>query len=114
MAKTAESRTQKDMVTELLESGILSPTEIVSAAKEKFGAEIPKANVNQIKVQWKKAKNATGRKVQIKRSPAVAKPSEDGSQVTAATGPSELEVAKFALRLGGVEKAIRALQNLMK
>jgi hypothetical protein len=52
-AKSRE-RTQRDMVEELLYSGIEMPSEIVEAAKLKFGVDIAKGNVNQIKIAWKK------------------------------------------------------------
>lgn len=63
MAKAATSippamRSQKELVEEILNDGIESPSEIVDEVKTRFGVEVAKGNVNQIKVKWKKNKGA--------------------------------------------------------
>jgi len=123
-AKPGE-RTQREMVEEFLNSGVEKPSEIVEAVKGKFGVAIKPANVNQIKVAWKKRKNSpiSLRKTR-KKSKAVtaAGNSAAGDTTVAATVAakpaaggkiSELEVAKFALKLGGVNEAISALKKLL-
>lgn len=119
---SADSRSQKDIVVEVLESGIEKPSQIVELIQQKYGRDIPKPNVNQIKVQWKKRKagvpvRANKRVKLLKTETATASAASKAieSMKTDKSGSvSELEIAKFALRLGGVDNAIVALQNLIK
>lgn len=119
-AKPGE-RTQREMVEEFLNSGVEKPSEIVEAVKGKFGVAIKPANVNQIKVAWKKRKNSpiSLRKTRKKSTAVTAAGNTAAGDTTVAAKPaaggkiSELEVAKFALKLGGVNEAISALKKLL-
>lgn len=123
-AKPGE-RTQREMVEEFLNSGVEKPSEIVEAVKGKFGVAIKPANVNQIKVAWKKRKNSpiSLRKTRKKSTAVTAAGNSTAGDTTVAATPaakpavggkiSELEVAKFALKLGGVNEAISALKKLL-
>lgn len=77
MAKKAAAgeRTQTSMVEELLDAGIQSPTDLFEAVKSKFGVEIGKANINQIKVKWKKRQSGTGIAPKKARAKSAASPS---------------------------------------
>jgi hypothetical protein len=125
LCSVPEGRTQRDMAEEILNEGILSPSAIVQEMKTRFGVDASKSNVNQIKVNWKKAKGSSAPAAMRRRGPAKAKTAvaaksgliTDNGAVASDTRNNgkitELEIAKFALKLGGVGPAIEALKKLL-
>lgn len=127
-AAETESTAQKSnsaVIREILDSGILKPADIETLAKEKYKLSIPKTSINQIKMAWKKAQGgaSTGGGARItNRQGLVAGdtsiPAHAGAIVAAGQeGPfsvTDLELAKLALKCGGVDQLIAKIQNLMK
>lgn len=108
----ATATPQKEMsasaiVREILDSGIVKPAEIETIAKEKYHVAISKPSINQAKMQWKKKGGTAGKVNKAPRAKAI-------TEQRGGNGLTELDVAKFALKMGGVDAAVRALQNLVK
>ena len=55
----AAMRSNSEVIREILESGILKPAEIETVAKEKYNLSIKKPSINQVKMQWKRAKGGS-------------------------------------------------------
>jgi hypothetical protein len=115
------------VVREILDAGVTKPAEIESLAKQKYRLVISKPLINQVKMAWKKKQGAGAAdgagvgKVRMKRRGRGRGRAKGGSIVgngIVASGSkgslSDLDVAKFALKMGGVDKAVAALQNLIK
>lgn len=54
--KTNGEPSASDLIKEALNEKVDKPSEIVEWVKAKYGKEVSKSNVNQVKVAWKKAK----------------------------------------------------------
>lgn len=103
------------VVREILASGVTKPSEVVRLALEKYELNISLPLVNQVKMKWKKDQGA-GPKISMKRGPKKAIPtsSKPDAHTVGNPRPTELDVAKFALKMGGVDSAIAALKDLIK
>ena len=122
MAKKAASaevpaslKSNSEIVREILAEGITKPALIVQAALDKHGVTVNKGLVNSVKSVWSKTQG--GSKVtKLNKAPKKkAATSVSATSVSSNHGrPTELDVAKFALKMGGVDAAIEALKNLVK
>lgn len=107
------------LIRDQLAKGINKPADIVAAIKAETGVEVSSALVNNVKMTLKK-KAGKGPK-RLKRGPKARLQRAAGSQELGNNRsvegrnamPSELDVAKFALKMGGVSQAIKALENLV-
>lgn len=110
----ASSKTNSEIVREILAEGITKPADIVQAALDQHGLTINKGLVNAVKSVWNKKQGGSKvrklNKAPKKRAARVAATSGSASH----DRPTDLDVAKFALKMGGVDAAILALRNLVK
>ena len=60
MAKkaTPAGKTNSQVVRDILDSGVLKPSEIVQVAKDKYQTTVSKPLINQVKMAWKKKSGA--------------------------------------------------------
>ena len=125
MAKKAASaevpaslKSNSEVVRELLAEGITKPADIVQAALDKHGVTVNKGLVNAVKSVWNKKQGGSKvtklNKAPKKKAAAPAIAKSGGSGSVSHGRPTELDVAKFALKMGGVDAAIEALKNLVK
>lgn len=102
------SRTQTDIIRELLERGITTPADVVRAAKAEFGVKVTPNYVSILKSG--KRKKGGKKRVIVKGGRTVR------AAVRSAPAGSELSLEnlalKFALKAGSIEAAIAALQKL--
>lgn len=111
---SASSKTNSEIVRELLAEGITKPADIVQAALAKHGVTVNKGLVNSVKTVWNKKQGASKAPKLNKAPKKAATPAVATSGSTNHGRPTELDVAKFALKMGGVDAAIEALRNLVK
>lgn len=114
-------KSNSEVIREILGKGVLMPAEIQAAAREEYKLSVGKPLINQVKMAWKKANKGSSVVLKKKgRGPGRKKAAggnEVGNQVVGdvrGNGLTELEAAKFALKMGGIEQAVAVLQNLMK
>jgi hypothetical protein len=122
-------RSNSAVVREILDSGVTKPAEIVRIALEKYQLKISPGLINAAKMAWRKKQGgaALKRSRAPRKAPTVtplggempngrpeSKGADNGWSVGSSSRPSELEVAKFALKMGGIDAAIAALQDLVK
>ena len=122
MAKKAASaevpaslKSNSEIVRGLLAEGITKPADIVQAALDKHGVTVNKGLVNAVKSVWSK-KQGGSKATKLNKAPKkkAATPAAAKSGSANHGRPTELDVAKFALKMGGVDAAIEALKNLVK
>lgn len=114
-AEAKPEKSNSEIVREILASGTTKPADIVWMALEKYDLNISKGLINQVKMQLKKKQVTPA----AKKRNSVTKvgnstPVADGPGIGGKGLPTELDVAKFALKMGGIDKAIQALQDLVK
>lgn len=109
MAK-AVGLTQKEIVFEILRSGVEKPSDIVDIAKQKHGVEIGKGNINQIKMAWKKQLVADGQPGKPRARPVVAKSVAVSSG--SVTSMSTVDAILDLVELVGVSKARAIIAGL--
>jgi hypothetical protein len=106
------------LIRDQISKGNDKPSAIVAAIKAETGVNVSPALVNNVKMTMMR-KAAKG----LRRGPKPRLQSAQAGQQDVANNrsgegrnlkPSELDVAKFALKMGGVEQAVKALQNLVK
>lgn len=114
-AVPASLKSNSEIVRELLAGGITKPADIVQAALDKHGVTVNKGLVNAVKSVWSK-KQGGSKATKLNKAPKkkAATPAVATSGSSTHSRPTELDVAKFALKMGGVDAAIEALKNLVK
>lgn len=126
VGEPAAPRSNSAIVREILNSGVTKPAEIIQIALEKYEMNISPGLVNQVKMAIKKKQGSAVTKLN-KAPRKVAKVVRYGTEVRGGKKaqtpdahsvgnprPTELDVAKFALKMGGVDAAIAALRDLVK
>jgi hypothetical protein len=111
MAKQSDgTKSKTQIVRELMAKGLTGPKEISEAAKTEFQADIAPGYVSTIKNGLKRKKGKRKAIVRGKRVVTSAAPSAPRS----AGGDLFLEnlALRFALRAGGIDAAIQALEKL--
>lgn len=110
-----ELKSKTEVILELMETGLDSPTAIVAAAK-KMGVAVTPNHVSMVKSSAKKAggKTSGGKRKKVRRAVSVAPVAVAAARSTGPATDLELENAalKFALRAGGVQAAMQALSRL--
>lgn len=110
----ASTRTNSEVIREILAEGITKPADIVQAALDKHGVTVNKGLVNAVKSVWSK-KHGGSKVTKLNKAPKKMSTHAGAAGGSSAHGrPTELDVAKFALKMGGVDAAIEALKNLVK
>ena len=111
----ASTRTNSEVIREILAEGITKPADIVQAALDKHGVTVNKGLISAVKSVWSK-KQGGSKVAKLNKSPKkkAATPAVATSGSANHGRPTELDVAKFALKMGGVDAAIEALKNLVK
>lgn len=121
MAKKAASvevpaslKSNSEIVREILAEGITKPADIVQAAHDKHGVTVNKGLVNAVKSVWNK-KQGGSKATKLNKAPKkkAATPVVATRDSSNHGRPTELDIAKFALKMGGVDAAIEALKNLV-
>lgn len=111
MAKAVGGMTQKEIVFGFLNQGIEKPSEIVQAAREQYGIEIGKGNINQIKMAWKRQLGANAPQKGT-RAPAVPGHAIPSPAVISSTSISAIEAILDLVELVGVAKARAIIASL--
>lgn len=121
IGEPAAPRSNSAVVREILNSGVEKPSEIARIALEKYELNISAGLINAAKMAWKKKSGAAAAPKLNKtpkkkgRKPKVVVPADSVQEQRVGNGrPTELDVAKFALKMGGVDAAIAALKDLVK
>lgn len=108
-------RSQKELVTEILNSGIEKPALIIAEAKKKFGVDIAAPNVNQIKMKWKKTRKASpGLQARIRKAAKAGKLPKSAASPASAASQDTVSAVLELVRLVGVDKAEALLTSLRK
>ena len=110
MVRSTNGKTQKEIVFGYLKNGISKPTEIVDLAKEEYGIEIGKGNINQIKMAWKRQYGANEPTARPKARPIYAEATV--AAAVPATTASTIDAILDLVELVGVAKARAIIAGL--
>ena len=103
------------LIRDQIAKGVTKPSEIIAAVQAEHGIGVSNALVNSVKTTAKKKAGKIDKAPKPAKKAAAKKPAVEVLGVTKIGNGkvSELELAKLALRMGGVQNAIDALTKLL-